>query len=834
VLLTLLAAAALQQATTSPLFANGPYSQPLPAKELGYELGSRISTYRDQERYLIQLAGNCSSRMKLEEFGKSVEGRPLRIAIVSDPSNMARLEAIRLQHLDLAQGKGDPAATIPIVWINETIHGDEPASFESGMALLYNLASSSNPGITSLLKNVVVIVNPVFNPDGHERFAVYYDSVAVGNGDPRSYEMGEPGVIYGRLNHYRFDMNRDRVAFSQDETKQEIKEFLRWNPQVYADQHGQVDNYFFPPNAESINSNVGRQRLEYWTSRFGKATASAFDKLGYGYFVRDEFDFYYPGYLDSFTTLSGAIGMTQETNGGPQITREEGDGASVTLLRGIEKHFTSALAVIRTAAQDRTDLLKSYCDFKNAAVSGKSSGKFQRVVLVSSDPRPLERLAAQLASAGIASKYAARSFSQTDTHDYWSDAAGTHEFPAGSLIVDMAQSQGPLAKALLEPQSDFEPEFYKAQQDKKNTAPEGEEYPGPDGTEFYDTTAWALPFAYNLPAWWCDSAPTTPTGAMPSTTRSATVDAPVLAVPYTDEQDILGAADLLNAGVRVEVSPKPMEIDTKQLPAGTFFILAERNEPGYLDKVARVQAKRHLNVIPLSTMYPDVGRQAPGKGDMAKLRPPKIGVVFGRDGSIGSIGGIWFLMERVFQLPYTPLRTDALGRRIDDFTTIVVPAGTGVTLTQKLRDWVTAGGNLVVLDNPSWAIGSSAFIDLSTRKMEGLPGSLFRAQLDRRSYLSYGYSSDQLAVPIDGDTSYLIHKEGGNVVSLSPDEKAHKLLSGFEFEDGTEEALAGTLWLLDAPIGNGHVTLFFKDPCDRAMWPGLHKLLLNAMLINPS
>lgn len=511
-MLLVLATAAFALSTPLDFYADGPYDPAVPRPEsiLHYGPGERITNFRDQERVIFSIADKSKARVKLIEFGKSAEGRPLRVLAISSPENIARLDAIKRAHQSISDGTADATVirdTPPILWVNECIHGNEPASFESGMYLLYNLSASKNGQIMEALKNIVVIVNPVYNPDGHERFAVYYDSVATGSSDPDAFENFEPGTVQGRLNHFRFDMNRDRVAMSQDETKQEVAEFLRWNPQVYADQHGQVESYFFPPNPMSVNVNVDRNRLNHWTNVFGRATGKAFDNHGFSYFIKDEFDLYYPGYLDSFSCLAGAIGMTHETDGGKQLNRLRADGSTLTLRNGVEKHFTSAMALVESTANNRVELMSSYATFKKKAVSGELSGKFKRVVLVSEDPRPLRRLQAQLASAGVKSGWNKAVFKQPDANDYWSGIRGITTFPSNSLVIDMAQSQGPFAKSLLEPGSDFEPEFVKAQQGKKKTAPDGEKYPGPDGSEFYDMTGWSLPYAHNLKAWWCESAP---------------------------------------------------------------------------------------------------------------------------------------------------------------------------------------------------------------------------------------------------------------------------------------------------------------------------------------
>ena len=257
-------------------------------------------------------------------------------------------------------------------------------------------------------------------------------SIATGSPEGYAFEQGGPSVSRGRANHYRFDMNRDRIAMSQAESRQEVAEFLRWNPQVYADQHGQVRGYFFPPVAMAVNVNVDRARYKKWTDIFGRATAEAFDKNGWLYFVRETFDFYMPGYLDAWSSFAGAIGMTHETDGGSVLAQKRDDDTILTLRDGMAKHFTAALAVIGSAAAHREELLGSFAKFKLEAASGKSAGNFKRVVAVSQDPRELGRLKAQLDLHGVRSFIAASGWTQADAHDYWNDIdkAGAQAAPA--------------------------------------------------------------------------------------------------------------------------------------------------------------------------------------------------------------------------------------------------------------------------------------------------------------------------------------------------------------------------------------------------------------------
>src|SRR3712207_8768470 len=89
-----------------------------------------------------------------------------------------------------------------IAWMAYTIHGDETASFEAMMQVVYQLAASNEPATLEFLKNCVVLINCCANPDGHERFVSWYNSIATGNPDPLAAEHYPPWSVYGRFNRF--------------------------------------------------------------------------------------------------------------------------------------------------------------------------------------------------------------------------------------------------------------------------------------------------------------------------------------------------------------------------------------------------------------------------------------------------------------------------------------------------------------------------------------------------------------------------------------------------------------------------------------------------------
>lgn len=770
---------------------------------------------------------NSGGKAKRIDYGMTTDRLPLRVYAISSAKNIARLDAIHKAIEKAAQTGTVPASDIPaIVWVNETIHGNEPASFESGMMLMYNLVAGRGD-YSKALDNIVVILNPCYNPDGHERYAVGYNSYAHGDTAPGRFETFEVGLFYGRVNHYRFDMNRDRVAFSQKETQEEVKLMQSWRPQVYLDQHGQVPNYFFPPNPMSINTNVDRNRLNKWTDIFGRACASAFDKTGWSYFVKDEFDFYYPGYLDSHTTLSGAIGMTHETDGGKELANPREDGSISTLREGAAKHMTSALACIQAAGARKAELLADWAAYKRKAITGEAARNMKRVIFKSKNELELRHLQDQLQRTGVVSRLVdtGPTFKATS---FWTGKAEDVSCSGPTLIVDMAQEYGPIAKALIEQESDFEKDFVEAQMKKKASAPEGENYPGPDGTEFYDMTGWALPFAHNLKAWWTSDTTVIPMVRI-GTAVSASTQEVGYVFPYHGQDDVLAAAELASMGVKISFMRSDIKVGGVTFEKGSFVVFKIRNDESLGAKMKDVAARHGLEYTALPTSYPDSGREGPGNR-LAAVKPPKIGLIFGNGAQMTGSSGVWFTLEKVFNLPYVSLGGNALNSNsvLNSYTAIIAPRGSNAAGNTKVKDWVREGGVLIVFEDSLSSIASFSNGPVT----RDLPGTIFRATLDPRSILSYGYDGGDIAVPVAGGSFPLARKEGGGVVKFANDDTP-KLLTGWSWGDETEKAIKGTVWLHDEPVGQGHIIWFANDPCDRAMWPGLHKLLLNGMILMP-
>ncbi|MGH7444096.1 MAG: M14 family zinc carboxypeptidase, partial [Longimicrobiales bacterium] len=297
---------------------------PSPAEVLGYELGERFTDPAGVVRYVEALAAAAPDRTRLEQYGETYEGRPLLQLVIARPDHLARLDEIltanaELTRLETGEARArEIAATNPaVVYFSYGVHGNESSSSEAALYTAWDLLRGA-PEVAGVLDSVVIIIDPVVNPDGRARYVQWYGEArgATPNPEPNAREHYEPWPG-GRYNHYLFDLNRDWAWLTQPETRARLATWARWNPQVHVDFHemSSESSYFFFPATPPINP-LYPPHILAWGERFGAANAAAFDREGWAYFTAESYDLFYPGYGDSWPSLLGAIGMTYEQAGG--------------------------------------------------------------------------------------------------------------------------------------------------------------------------------------------------------------------------------------------------------------------------------------------------------------------------------------------------------------------------------------------------------------------------------------------------------------------------------------------------------------------------------------
>lgn len=862
-------------------------SVPDPDAWLGRPFAERHTSVDEILGYAQALA-QASDRVTLERMGTSVQGDPLLLLVITEPSRKSLLA----QRDSLVAVVRDPWSNTleerqqalrglqPAVWIAGSVHGDEASGSEAALLLAYHLAADRSAATGELLARTVVLVGPSHNPDGRRRFLQHVRDHGRKSTTPDpSPWAAEHWQVWpgGRTNHFLFDLNRDWAFLTQQETRSHVAAFLRWRPQVFVDLHemGRESSYFFPPPADPINPNIPREHLE-WFETFGRANAEAFDARGFDYYVREDFDLFYPGYGDSWPTLQGAVGMTfeQATTRGRALRQRE--GRIVGYREAVEHHFVAALTTLRTTAERSEELLASYASFNEAARERADRDARKEIVFsVETHGAEAARLAEVLARQGITVWRTTESRTLRLT-PYDGDRTRSVVLPAGSFRVPLEQAAYPLVRSLLDPHTPMDEGFLEQERQRRDRGLHN---------RFYDVTAWSLVFSYGVQAFTADRRldvpsttlevgehPELPLDRSTSGEESSRVG---WAIAYEDNAALEALRALWSHDVRVECLLGSVVHAGRTLPRGSFLVkrVANAHVPDLDTIVNDVALSTHVRLLAMDTAWTDRGPSL-GSNQSVPLRTSRIAMLTGPGVSPQSAGGLNWLLEDRYQLDFTTVLLSTLEHvDLSDFDAILVPElrDPEVLPLDRLASWVENGGVLVLIgestvaavergddeDESVWttvehvrdlaeltdedgllgefALGRPAPPDdpggplPPERRPLDTPGAIVQLDLDPTHYLTLGEGtvahapvlSDRiLTASVNGRTVARIPLEGG-------------LRAGFMWPV-MEEALKDKAFLVEERRGRGRVILFAEDPGFRGTWEGLHRLLLNGLLIGPS
>ena len=806
----------------TPLFAQ----IPTPDEYLGYKLGDRFTSYSRILDYFNELARK-SPLITVQQFGETYEHRPLVLAVITSPKNRAALNSTE-----------KPA----VAWLAFGVHGNESSSSEAAMEVASTLLR--DPNSQKILDNLVVIIDPLQNPDGRERYVQWFIRTRGASADPNgdAFEHAEPWPG-GRYNHYLIDMNRDWAWSSQQETQARIAEYRRWNPQVFVDFHemGTEQSYFFPPDAKPINANLPKD-VEKWLDVFGRANAAAFTANGWPFFVGEVFDLFYPGYGDSWPSLHGAIGMTYEVAGGGHggsIIRRE-DTTTLSLADRIARHYTTGMTTLRTAADHAQELLQYTTEaMRNQASSGQNT-----FLLMPNSPnfQPLvEMLQRQSIQVGMLSSPVTVRATRID-----GDTAESVTFPAGTAVISTKQPLGGLAQTMLEKSATFTKGFIEAQRQRT----EADE---PD--QFYDLTAWSLPLAMDVEGY-ATSAPVSAAAYQRSSANAFRAAAYGYVIDGNDPNAYRAVGQLLRDNVHFSVSEDAVNVTDRSFARGTIIVLKGNNQPDLDAKLSGISHDLNINIDPLESGW--TGGTSFGSERIHAIRDPKIGLVGGPGVGATSYGMLWHTLDIDTPVPHSNLALTSL-RNIDlsHYNVLILPDGGGYSDSlgksgiTKLQAWVRGGGTLVAVK------GASVFLrdkDVDISKLKSweppkkkdddktpveeryndyrIPGAAFRTTMNDHSYLTFGVSRSPFVL-IEGsrETAFLpVSHRVDNIVTITKD---NPLVSGIAWQE-SQERMKGAVYMVSEPYGRGQVITFADEPHFRLFWRGTLPLFMNAILYSPS
>lgn len=808
-----------------------------PAAFLGYGVGERFTPHHKLVSYFEKIAQQAPDRVKLISYGTTNEGRPLLVAVVSSPGNLERLESIRMNNLRLANVARDRAAAIEagapaIVWMSYNVHGNEASSSEASLLTLYTLALQRDTAVQRWLRNTVVLIDPCLNPDGRDRYVNWYNNMlgATYNPLPNAREHREPWPG-GRTNHYYFDLNRDWAWQVQTESRQRMKLYQEWMPQVHVDFHeqGYDEPYYFAPAAEPYH-----EVITPWQRNFqeliGKNHARYFDSNGWLYFTKQVFDLLYPSYGDTYPTYNGSIGMTYEQGGiGAGLGVVNKDGDTLTLADRALHHFTTSMSTLETAANQSTRLISEYRKYFNQAVSG-GQGIYKSYLIRSQagDESRMRSLLDLLDRNGI--RYEQALSGAAKGFRYSSGKEEPFTMQPGDLVISALQPRSALLTTLFEPRTRL------------------------SDSVTYDITAWSLPYAYGLEAYACKDKIAAQPYLAPSAKLPFVRSTYGYAIPWNGLESVRLATAIGKSGILLRYAEQSFTVGGKNFPAGTVLVLPASNQKfgaRFHELVQEAAAKSDAALIPIATGLVEAGSDF-GSEKVRNLSLPRVALLTGEGISSNAVGEIWHHFDRQLNYPISLINQSDLGRmNWSQVDVLILPDGNYSFLSNKdqaesCKKWIQGGGRLIALESAvtqlsDWGIKlrkgedkkatdsvQASHYEMRERDaVSGItPGSIWSVQLDNTHPLAFGYSKTYYTLKMDGNVLESLKDNGWNVGVL----KSNSPINGYAGKEYRSNLSAGTLFGVQS-MGRGQIVCLVDNPLFRSFWENGKLLLSNAVFM---
>ena len=353
-----------------------------PKQQFGFNIGDdyKLATYTQFEGYWRKLARE-STRMKLVEIGKTAEGRPQLMAIISSPANLARLDHYKeiSRKLALADGVSENEAHAlaregkAIVWIDGGLHATEVLGASQLIETVYQLVSKNDPETMRFLDDCIILAVHA-NPDGMELVSNWY----MKDADTLKRNTNIPRLYQKYIGH---DNNRDFYMSNQAET-QNVNHVLYWDwfPQIVYNHHqtGPAGTVMFaPPFRDPFNYNLDAL-IPVELDLVAASMHSRFEaegKAGVTMRSGSSYSTWWNGGLRTTVYFHNQIGLLTETIGNPTpqtipfIPEQQLPRADLPypiapqvwhFRQSIEYSLTANRAVLDIASRERENLLFNF------------------------------------------------------------------------------------------------------------------------------------------------------------------------------------------------------------------------------------------------------------------------------------------------------------------------------------------------------------------------------------------------------------------------------------------------------------------------------------------
>jgi len=294
-------------------------SVPSPEKFLGHIVGApNVLTYSKQASDYLRLLEKTSNRVKVVSMGPSEEGREMVVAVISDSSNLRKLDEFKKINALL----GDPRKIkdtkesdelikkgLPMYWATGGMHATETGPPEMIMELAYRLAVSEEPMIQTIRKNEIVMLTPVLDVDGRDRVVDLYRY--------RKENPTKQPIPLPYWGHYvAHDDNRDALTMALNLSKSLMKTWLEFKPTVLHDLHESVPYLYISTGTGPYNAWLDPIVISEWQEMAYNEIQQMTEKGVPGVWTHNYYDGWAPSYGFYVANGHNGIGRFYETFGG--------------------------------------------------------------------------------------------------------------------------------------------------------------------------------------------------------------------------------------------------------------------------------------------------------------------------------------------------------------------------------------------------------------------------------------------------------------------------------------------------------------------------------------
>ena len=812
---------------------------PLPSSTLGFEIGQRHIRHDQLSSYFYTLANN-SARVNITSMGKTAQQREQLLVTISSPENLANLANILSERdlfspnkQQLTKQKSDEAPLV--IWLGYSVHGDEISGANAAMIVAYYLAANDDERMAELLANTVIVLEPSINPDGMDRFVNWVSTYrnSTDNSDANHMEHHQ-GWITGRTNHFWFDLNRDWLLLSQQESQHRLKYFHQYQPHVVGDFHemGHNSSYFFQPGIQSRTHPLTPKRNVELTTTLATFHAAALDKQQRLYYSEENFDDFYYGKGSTYPDINGSIGVLFEQASARGMQQESINGL-LTLEFSIENHVTTSLSTISGAWENRQQLKQYRSDFYQQSIKLAKKEDFSGYLLhESKDNYRLNALLSNLTQHKI-KVYPLTADFEFEDKEYQK---------SNSYYLPLAQPQFRLIQALFNRQTNF----------KDNT--------------FYDVSGWTMPLAMNIEA------------VQVNRTRGLKLAKQAWSIPATFTQNSKNQSaygyifewhhflapkllnNLLANNIKARVATKSFSslINGKEKHFKTGSIVIPAGIQQNTDwQGLLIAASNHVG-IPLDSITTGLTMKGVdiGSSSLKPIKKVKTLLLGGYGISQYEAGEVRFYLDETLNIPLSIIDHSKL-KRVDlsTYSHIILVDGNYQHVSEhtakQLKQWVKQGGVIIGQKRGAQWLAKQEILrtrfftkkqinqlfdhdNLSYQDKEKLAsrkriaGAIFQVELDTSHPLAYGYQ--QSLLPVFRNSNLIMEQPQQPFVTLARYTPS-PLLSGYT-DKNLVNRLAHNAAIVAHNVGKGRVIATTEVLAFRGYWHGTAKLLANSLFFS--